>query len=148
MVLVINKVLAIFLLIAAGYFVGKIKVLPAGADKTLNILLIQIITPCMILSSITSKDGRHFHCDDSNACRCCFIFRFGRNCGLSVFEIYSSHSARLRSRCLGVFLRFRKHGIYGFSGDSCSFRAGYLLPDCNAQCRTDRLSVFGRSVHD
>ena len=56
MVLVINKVLAIFLLIAAGYFVGKIKVLPAGADKTLNILLIQIITPCMILSSITSKE--------------------------------------------------------------------------------------------
>ena len=56
MVLVINKVLAIFLLIAAGYFVGKIKVLPDGADKTLNILLIQIITPCMILSSITSKE--------------------------------------------------------------------------------------------
>ena len=56
MVLVINKVLAIFLLIAAGYFVGKIKVLPDGADKTLNILLIQMITPCMILSSITSKE--------------------------------------------------------------------------------------------
>ena len=56
MSLVINKVLAIFLLIAAGYFVGKIKVLPEGADKILNILLIKVITPCMILSSITSKE--------------------------------------------------------------------------------------------
>lgn len=54
--LVINKVLAIFLLLAVGYFIGKIKVLPAGSDKTLNILLIKVITPCMILSSITSKE--------------------------------------------------------------------------------------------
>jgi len=56
MELVVGKVLAIFLLMAAGFVVGRLKVLPEGSDATLNVLLIKVVTPCMILSSITSKE--------------------------------------------------------------------------------------------
>ena len=56
MELIVGKVLAIFLLMAAGFGVGRLKVLPEGSDATLNVLLIKIVTPCMILSSITSKE--------------------------------------------------------------------------------------------
>ena len=56
MELVVGKVLAIFLLMAAGFGVGRLKVLPEGSNATLNVLLIKVITPCMILSSITSKE--------------------------------------------------------------------------------------------
>lgn len=56
MELVVGKVLAIFLLMAAGFGVGRLKVLPEGSNTTLNVLLIKVITPCMILSSITSKE--------------------------------------------------------------------------------------------
>lgn len=56
MELVVGKVLAIFLLMAAGFGVGRLKVLPEGSNATLNVLLIKVVTPCMILSSITSKE--------------------------------------------------------------------------------------------
>lgn len=56
MELIVGKVLAIFLLMAAGFGVGRLKVLPEGSNATLNVLLIKVITPCMILSSITSKE--------------------------------------------------------------------------------------------
>ena len=56
MELVVGKVLAIFLLMAAGFGVGRLKLLPEGSNTTLNVLLIKVITPCMILSSITSKE--------------------------------------------------------------------------------------------
>lgn len=56
MELIVGKVLAIFLLMAAGFGVGRLKVLPEGSDATLNVLLIKVVTPCMILSSITSKE--------------------------------------------------------------------------------------------
>lgn len=56
MELIIEKILAIFLLMATGFGVGKLKVLPKDSNATLNVLLIKVITPCMILSSITSKE--------------------------------------------------------------------------------------------
>lgn len=56
MELIVGKVLAIFLLMAAGFGVGRLKVLPEGSNATLNLLLIKVVTPCMILSSITSKE--------------------------------------------------------------------------------------------
>lgn len=56
MELIVGKVLAIFLLMAAGFGVGRLKILPEGSDATLNVLLIKVVTPCMILSSITSKE--------------------------------------------------------------------------------------------
>lgn len=56
MELIVGKVLAIFLLMAAGFGVGRLKVLPEGSNATLNVLLIKVVTPCMILSSITSKE--------------------------------------------------------------------------------------------
>ena len=45
MELVVGKVLAIFLLMAAGFGVGRLKVLPEGSNTTLNVLLIKVITP-------------------------------------------------------------------------------------------------------
>lgn len=56
MELVFSKVVAIFLLLMAGYVVGKLKLLPENADTTLTVLLIKVLTPCMILSSVTSKE--------------------------------------------------------------------------------------------
>ncbi len=56
MELIVGKVLAIFLLMAAGFGVGRLKVLPESSNATLNVLLIKVVTPCMILSSITSKE--------------------------------------------------------------------------------------------
>ncbi len=56
MELVFSKVVAIFLLLMAGYVVGKLKLLPENADTTLTVLLLKVLTPCLILSSVTSKE--------------------------------------------------------------------------------------------
>lgn len=56
MELVFSKVAAIFLLLMAGYVVGRLKLLPEDADITLTVLLLKVLTPCLILASVTSKE--------------------------------------------------------------------------------------------
>lgn len=56
MELVFSKVVAIFLLLMTGYVVGRLKLLPEDADTTLTVLLLKVLTPCLILSSVTSKE--------------------------------------------------------------------------------------------
>lgn len=56
MILVLEKVLSIFLLIAAGFFVGRIGILPKDALDSLNVVLLKVVAPCLIVSSITSKE--------------------------------------------------------------------------------------------
>ncbi|MFR9010979.1 MAG: hypothetical protein ACLVI4_07715 [Anaerovoracaceae bacterium] len=41
---------------AAGFAVNRAKIIPSGATKFFVDLLLMITTPCMILSSVTSKE--------------------------------------------------------------------------------------------
>lgn len=54
--LIIGKIISIFLIMAVGFAAYRFGVLPKEGNKILTNLLIKIITPCMILSSITSKE--------------------------------------------------------------------------------------------
>lgn len=56
MILILEKVLSIFLLLAVGFAAGKMNFLPDGTRNSLNNVLIKITAPCMIVSSITGKD--------------------------------------------------------------------------------------------
>lgn len=53
--LIVEKIVSIFLIMAVGFVANRIGILPKEGNKFLTNLLIQIITPCMICSSITSK---------------------------------------------------------------------------------------------
>ena len=56
MVLIVEKIISIFLIMALGFFANRIGVLPQEGSDFLTNLLIKIITPCMVFSSITSKE--------------------------------------------------------------------------------------------
>ena len=56
MILIIEKIVSIFLIMAIGFFANRIGVLPKEANDVLTSVLIKIITPCMLISSITSKE--------------------------------------------------------------------------------------------
>lgn len=56
MILVLEKVLSIFLLIAVGFVIGRIDILPKNALDSLNGVLLKVISPCLAISSITSKE--------------------------------------------------------------------------------------------
>ena len=56
MVTIIIKVLSIFLIMAVGFFINRRNIIPASATKYFVDMLILVTTPCMILSSITSKE--------------------------------------------------------------------------------------------
>lgn len=56
MFLVLEKVLSIFLLIAVGFVIGRMGILPEGTRNSINAILIKVTAPCMIISSITSKE--------------------------------------------------------------------------------------------
>lgn len=55
MILILEKVLSIFLLLAVGFTAGKMNFLPEGTRNSLNNVLLKITAPCMIISSITDK---------------------------------------------------------------------------------------------
>ncbi len=54
--LIVEKIVSIFLIMAVGFVANRAGVLPKEANGFLTNLLIKIITPCMIISSITSKE--------------------------------------------------------------------------------------------
>lgn len=56
MLLVFGKVLSIFLIIGVGFVAHKVNVLPNSANNFMVDLLMKITCPCMILSSIASKE--------------------------------------------------------------------------------------------
>ena len=56
MVIILSKITSIFLIMAAGFAVNRAKIIPSGATKFFVDLLLMITTPCMILSSVTSKE--------------------------------------------------------------------------------------------
>lgn len=56
MSLIVEKIVSIFLIMAVGFAANRIGVLPKEGSGFLTNLLIKIITPCMICSSITSKE--------------------------------------------------------------------------------------------
>lgn len=56
MSIIFGKVLSIFLIIGVGFIANKVKVLPDSSNKFLVDLLIMITSPCMILTSIASKE--------------------------------------------------------------------------------------------
>ena len=56
MTIIISKISAIFLIMAVGFFLNKLKVLPSEATKYFVDLLLMVTTPCMILAYITSKE--------------------------------------------------------------------------------------------
>lgn len=56
MLTVFVKILGIFAIIVVGFIANKIKVLPAEAEPGLVNLLLLITTPCMIFSSLVTKE--------------------------------------------------------------------------------------------
>ena len=53
---IISKVISIFLIMAVGFFLYRKGIFPASATKYFVDLLLLVTTPCMILSSITSRE--------------------------------------------------------------------------------------------
>lgn len=53
---IISKVISIFLIMAVGFVLYRKNVFPAASTKYFVDLLLLVTTPCMILSSITSKE--------------------------------------------------------------------------------------------
>ena len=56
MLTVLVKILGIFAIIVVGYIATKLKVLSHEAEPAMVNLLIMITTPCMIFSSIVTKE--------------------------------------------------------------------------------------------
>ncbi len=56
MLLIIEKIVSIFLIMALGFIANRVGVLPKEANDFLTNLLIKVITPCMVFASITSKE--------------------------------------------------------------------------------------------
>ena len=56
MTAIITNVLSIFLIMAVGFAAGKTNVVPSSADKYFVSLLMNITMPCMVITSITSKN--------------------------------------------------------------------------------------------
>lgn len=54
--IIVGKVVAIFLIVAVGFAANKIGILPTESKKYIIDLLILITTPCMVLTSISSKE--------------------------------------------------------------------------------------------
>ena len=54
--LIVEKIVSIFLIMAVGFVANRTGVLPREGNKFLTNLLIKVIAPCMIFSSITSKE--------------------------------------------------------------------------------------------
>ena len=78
MTIIISKISAIFLIMAVGFFLNKLKVLPSEATKYFVDLLLMVTTPCMILASITSKE---FNPETAASTLQIFI------CGISFFAV-------------------------------------------------------------
>ena len=56
MATILSNVLSIFLIIAVGFATGKTGVIPESANKHFVSLLLTVTMPCMIITSITSKE--------------------------------------------------------------------------------------------
>jgi len=56
MLLVLNKIAPIFLLIAFGFVLRRLKVLDGNSRTFLNFLVVSILLPCMLFESISSKE--------------------------------------------------------------------------------------------
>lgn len=56
MAIILSKITSIFLIMAVGFVINRAKVIPSSATKFFVDLLLLITTPCMILSSVTSKE--------------------------------------------------------------------------------------------
>ena len=56
MSVIVGKVISIFLIMAVGLVANKIGILPTESKKYIVDLLILITTPCMVFTSITSKE--------------------------------------------------------------------------------------------
>lgn len=56
MTTIIANVLSIFLIMGVGFAAGKTNVIPQSADKYFVSLLMNITMPCMVITSITSKE--------------------------------------------------------------------------------------------
>ena len=54
--LIVGKVVSIFLIIAVGFGANKIGILPTESKKYVVDLLILITTPCVVFTSIASKE--------------------------------------------------------------------------------------------
>jgi len=56
MLVIINKLVVVFILMAAGFAVGKFNVLTKDGNKTLTKLVLSITLPCTILSSVFENE--------------------------------------------------------------------------------------------
>ncbi len=56
MAVILSKTTSIFLIMAAGFVINRAKIIPGSATKFFVDLLVMITTPCMILSSVTSRE--------------------------------------------------------------------------------------------
>ncbi len=56
MTIILSKITSIFLIMAVGFFLNRGKVISSDGTKFFVDLLLLVTTPCMILSSVTSKE--------------------------------------------------------------------------------------------
>lgn len=78
MTIILSKIISIFLIMAVGFAINRLKVIPSSATKFFVDLLLMVTTPCMILSSVTSKE---FNSDTARATVEIFI------CGIGFFTV-------------------------------------------------------------
>ena len=57
MQLIISRLASLFILIAVGYFAGKIKMLTSDGVKTLSKIVLNVSTPCLVLGSVLGDTG-------------------------------------------------------------------------------------------
>lgn len=53
--LIISKISTIFIMIAAGFIAAKLKILPLESNKYMISLLLNLATPCMLITSISER---------------------------------------------------------------------------------------------
>ena len=56
MIIVVEKIMSIFMIIAVGFLANRIGFLPKEASKYMSNILMYITSPCLILASITEKE--------------------------------------------------------------------------------------------
>lgn len=53
---IISKIASVFILMGVGFFLNKIGILPGEMDKVLSRLLMNVSSPCLIISTMASKE--------------------------------------------------------------------------------------------
>lgn len=126
MLVIVYKILAIFLMIAVGLIACKAKFIPFEANDYLIKLLVNVLSPCMILTAITSKelsDGMMAATIQMMVCTM-FYFLIGAGLLLAIVRLFKYDNPNSGLTCFQLINK--NTGFMGFPVTKATFGADGL----------------------